>query len=69
MQCKDCRFADWETTKTGRLSPTGKGRCTWSKIIRVPPQNRYPDGEMMLRMTETIWRNEPRNKCPVGQRK
>ena len=27
--CINCRFAEWEKTKAGRLHPLGYGRCTW----------------------------------------
>lgn len=27
--CKDCKFASWQRTTTGRLHPSGDGRCTW----------------------------------------
>ena len=40
-ECKDCNFAEWDRTKSGRLHPSGDGRCT--KIIKMPklPQSFY----------------------------
>ena len=32
--CKHCRYAEWHRTPSGRLSPTGDGRCTFE--IRLP---------------------------------
>jgi hypothetical protein len=68
MQCAQCKFAVWERTKTDRLSPTGQGRCTWTKTFAVPPQSfRYPDGKMTIKNTNAIYRNERNHPCPVGQ--
>lgn len=30
--CLSCRLAEWSKTETGRLRPSGDGRCKW-----VPP--------------------------------
>ena len=27
--CTTCRFAEWQTTASGRLHPSGDGRCKW----------------------------------------
>ena len=35
MICQRCKFAEWDRTISGRLSPTGMGRCTWKKTFRV----------------------------------
>lgn len=32
--CKHCRYAEWNRTASGRLSPTGDGRCAFP--IRMP---------------------------------
>lgn len=38
MNCKDnCKFAKWDKTAKGRLSPSGDGECTW-----VMPQVTLP---------------------------
>jgi hypothetical protein len=37
--CRSCRFASWQRTKTGRLHPSREGRCTWEgwKDWEIPP--------------------------------
>lgn len=32
--CMGCVFAVWEVSQTGRLSPTGRGKCAF--IVKVP---------------------------------
>lgn len=27
--CTTCAYAEWNRTKTGRLHPSGDGKCTW----------------------------------------
>ena len=35
--CKDCKYADWQRTKAGRLHPSGDGMCAYPfKIPRLP---------------------------------
>jgi len=35
--CKGCKYAEWDRTKTGRLSPTGDGECKYNyKIPKLP---------------------------------
>lgn len=69
MQCGQCKFAVWERTRTGRLAPSGVGRCSWEKTFRVPPQTfRYPDGKMHIKNTQAIYRNERTVPCPVGEK-
>ena len=35
--CKDCKYADWQRTKAGRLHPSGDGSCTYPfKIPQLP---------------------------------
>lgn len=43
--CTHCIHAAWERTKTGKLHPSGDGRCT--KTVQVPqlPQALYWLGE------------------------
>ena len=38
--CDDCKFAEWNRTKTGRLSPTKIGAC--ERLIRFPLDVRLP---------------------------
>lgn len=36
-QCVDCKLAHWEKTKTGRLHPSGDGKCQWTMpAVRLP---------------------------------
>ena len=34
--CLECHYAEWERTKTGRLSPSGDGSCTYKVNIIIP---------------------------------
>ncbi len=70
MLCADCKFAEWERTTTGRLSPNGRGQCTWVKTMRVAASAHVPfAGEARTRVTfkgGTIWRkDDPPIQCPV----
>ena len=29
-QCLTCKFAEWKRTASGRLHPSGDGKCTWT---------------------------------------
>jgi len=33
--CKGCKYAKWDRTKTGRLHPSGDGKCTF--IVKPSP--------------------------------
>lgn len=33
--CVGCKYAEWKTTTTGRLHPSGDGKCTYQ--YKVPP--------------------------------
>lgn len=40
--CLDCAFANWNKTVSGRLHPSGDGRCTWTMPeIQVPKSMYY----------------------------
>jgi hypothetical protein len=39
--CKGCKFANWDKTKTGKLSPTGDGKCTYEVKLPVLPASMY----------------------------
>ena len=39
--CKDCKYADWDKTKSGRLHPSGDGRCTFPWKIPALPASMY----------------------------
>jgi len=34
MKCDGCKYAVWDRTPTGRLSPKGMGACTY--VVTVP---------------------------------
>ena len=58
--CTNCKLAEWEKTKTGRLHPSGDGRCTYEYKVRVLPASMYwssrtiprPSGGYINRHTE-----------------
>lgn len=39
--CINCRFAKWDRTANGRLSPTGSGRCIWQMPELKIPKCKY----------------------------
>lgn len=39
--CIDCKYADWEKTKTGRLHPSGDGRCIYQYKVPALPASMY----------------------------
>lgn len=41
MTCKDCKFADWDRTKAGRMHPSGLGRCTYTWVAPPLPKVMY----------------------------
>ena len=69
--CTTCQLARWQRTKTGRLHPSGEGRCLWEgwKEWKIPKaffymgRNKvpYPDGGGY------ISRREPKTDCPLYQ--
>lgn len=40
-RCDDCKFAEWERTAAGRLSPSKKGRCKFPYVVPKLPNSRY----------------------------
>jgi hypothetical protein len=49
--CTDCKYADWQRTATGRLHPSGDGKCTYKveipqlpacRVWLCPPSASYP---------------------------
>ncbi len=67
MRCADCRFAEWERTATGRLSPKGRGLCNWRKTVRVAASCISARDKTRVEFWGgTIWRkDDPMNGCPV----
>jgi len=39
--CTSCRFAEWKRTATGRLHPSGDGRCRWQMPEFALPKSMY----------------------------
>lgn len=39
--CTDCKYADWDTAKNGRLHPSGDGQCKYPLRIPDLPQSMY----------------------------
>ena len=39
--CLGCKYAVWYKTKTGRLSPSGDGRCNYEYILPKLPSSMY----------------------------
>lgn len=67
--CNGCKYAKWDRTKTGRLSPTGDGVCTVVVAPKPLPNAFYyisgPDpicGGSINRRSK-----EYRNHCPYYQ--
>ncbi len=69
MKCADCKFAEWKRTESGRLSPKGFGKCTWSKTVRIAPGAGDTFRHDVTKITLTggnIWRKDyPVVSCPV----
>ena len=39
--CVGCKYAEWDKTASGRLHPSGGGRCTYPFKIPPLPQSMY----------------------------
>ena len=70
--CRSCRFASWQRTKTGRLHPSQSGRCTWEgwKAWAIPSAFYFFGGN---RDTPTrpsggyLTRSAPHADCPLWE--
>lgn len=68
LDCQGCIFADWEKTDSGRLHPSGDGRCRF--VYELPP---LPGSMYWTTMSSSpkpsggrINRREPLNReCPT----
>ncbi len=64
--CLHCKYAEWNKTASGRLSPSGDGKCTYEYRIPQLPASMYwtgrsdpvPCGGYINR------KNELKNHCP-----
>jgi len=43
--CLDCKYADWKRTTSGRLHPSGDGRCTYKWKSPQLPASMYWIGQ------------------------
>lgn len=39
--CVGCQYAEWDRTRTGRLSPSGDGRCLFEWAPPPLPSSKY----------------------------
>ena len=39
--CLDCKYADWKRTESGRLHPSGDGKCKYEWKSPQLPQSMY----------------------------
>jgi hypothetical protein len=70
--CTTCQLARWQRTKTGRLHPSGNGRCSWDgwKEWKIPKTFFYTGGHrdrMPLPSGGYINRRDPCTDCPLYQ--
>jgi hypothetical protein len=57
--CTDCRFANWEKTATGRLSPSGAGGCTWTITAPVATAVKNSGPWKNALAVSSFWRGGP----------
>ena len=69
--CMNCKYAEWERTKSGRLHPDKSGKC--SCVVTLPPvpnstatfHYRHDDDTPLVVRGGWIWRNEKTGQdCP-----
>ncbi len=67
MRCADCKFAEWARTATGRLSPTGRGKCRWEKTFQIAASCTTTRDKTRFDLKGgVIWRkDDPMGGCPV----
>lgn len=72
-QCLECKHADWQRTASGKLHPSGDGRCRWEYPEISLPVSMYfvsfgkgpsPSGGHINRRHE--WRDCPQFQ-PISQ--
>lgn len=39
--CTDCKYAKWDRTASGRLHPSGDGRCSFEYVPPPLPASRF----------------------------
>lgn len=72
--CNGCKWAEWQKTASGKLHPSGEGRCTFVIKMPVLPMAFYYAGETNKREVprpyggEINRRRELRDHCPCFQK-
>lgn len=66
--CVGCAFAEWNKTKSGRLSPTGDGRCGYEVKLPQLPAAFYWLGSASTGGGHINRKKELREHCPMYQR-
>lgn len=75
--CLKCDHANWLRTNSGRLHPSGQGKCTWQRTIQTPAAGLsrgvfgFADrGDPLTLEGSNLWRNDDiHTKCPTFQPK
>jgi len=68
--CTDCKHAEWERTKAGRLHPSGDGRCKYPYKVPPLPAAMYwwGSGRPMISGGHINRREELPEHCPYFER-
>lgn len=68
--CMECKYAEWDKTKKGRLHPSGDGHCKYTYKVPRLPMSMYwigkrpptPSGGSISR------REQLRGRCPYYEK-
>jgi hypothetical protein len=67
--CVGCKYADWKRTRSGKMHPSGEGRCTYMKRntldIRIPAAFFWVDGSQPTPVGGRITRRDTGNVIDV----
>ena len=67
--CTDCKFAEWRRTESGRLHPSGDGRCGYIYKPAPIPASMYFHGRREQPSGGYINRREElRTDCPCYEK-
>lgn len=69
-KCMGCQYAVWDLTKSGKLHPGGRGRCTWTKSFGLPASMMDTDAATVKRLLGTqrwIERHDGFERCDTFQ--
>lgn len=73
--CLNCKYALWDKTSSGRLHPSGDGRCAWKlPEIHIPKAyfyHAYREEQWIVPKPSggTIERKKPEKDCPCWEKK